>query len=79
MKLEENKNMENFYFQSLDVKIIEYLSEILKIEKFAALEIYYKSKLCDQIHKGENNIQYLDFKNLVEDLIENESELFKKL
>ena len=41
------------------------------------MDIYYKSLLCDQIHKGENGVQYLDYKYLAEDLIENENELFK--
>ena len=41
------------------------------------MDVYYKSLLCDQIHKGKNGVQYLDYKYLAEDLIENESELFK--
>lgn len=41
------------------------------------MDIYYKSLLCKQIHNGENGIQYLDYKYLTEDLIENEKDLFK--
>ena len=40
------------------------------------MDIYYRSLLCKQIHNIENGIQYLDYKYLTEDLIENEKELF---
>lgn len=68
--------LEKFYIQSLDNNIIEYLAEVKNIELIAAMDIYYKSSLCKQIHNGENGIQYLDYKYLVQDLIENEKELF---
>ncbi|WP_040329085.1 hypothetical protein [Clostridium ihumii] len=68
--------LEKFYIQSLDSDIIEYLAENKKIDIRVAMDIYYKSVLCKQIHNGENGIQYLDYKYLAEDLIENEKELF---
>jgi len=37
-----------------------------------AVDIYYKSRLCEQIHAGNYGIQYMDYKYLVEDLLENE-------
>ena len=70
--------LEKFYTQSLDNDIIEYLSERKKIDIRLAMDIYYKSLLCKQIHNGENGIQYLDYKYLTEDLIENEKDLFKR-
>ena len=36
------------------------------------MEKYYSSKLAKQIENGENGIENLDYKNLAEDLIENE-------
>lgn len=68
--------LDKFYIQSLDGDIIDYLAENKKIDIRLAMDIYYKSLLCKQIHNGENGIQYLDYKYLVEDLIENEKELF---
>lgn len=65
-KLEEN------YIQSLEINLITYLSERLKIDIREAMDIYYKSTLCGQIQLGTYDIQYLDFKYLGEDLIENE-------
>ena len=71
------ESLEKFYIQSLDNDIIEYLAENKKIDIRLAMDIYYRSLLCKQIHNGENEIQYLDYKYLAEDLIENEKELFK--
>ena len=71
------ESLEKFYIQSLDNDIIEYLAENKKIDIRLAMDIYYRSLLCKQIHNGENGIQYLDYKYLAEDLIENEKELFK--
>ena len=71
------ESLEKFYIQSLDNDIIEYLAENKKIDIRLAMNIYYRSLLCKQSHNGENGIQYLDYKYLAEDLIENEKELFK--
>lgn len=70
------KELEKFYIQTLDNDIIEFLAEKRNIDIRLAMDIYYKSLLCNQIHKGENGVQYLDYKYLAEDLIENEKELF---
>ena len=60
-------------------EVLEYCDdeENKKIDIRLAMDIYYRSLLCKQIHNGENGIQYLDYKYLAEDLIENEKELFK--
>lgn len=71
------QELEKFYIQSLDNDIIGYLAEKKNIDIRIAMDIYYKSLLCQQIHDGENGVQYLDYKYLVEDLIENEKQLFK--
>lgn len=70
------EELEKFYIQSLDNDIIGYLAEIKNLDLILAMDIYYRSLLCKQIHNRENGIQYLDYKYLVEDLIENEKELF---
>lgn len=76
MKINQ-KELEKFYIQTLDNDIIGYLAEKQNLDIRLAMDVYYKSLLCDQIHKGENGVQYLDYKYLAEDLIENENELFK--
>ncbi|MEG0671924.1 hypothetical protein [Clostridium sp.] len=76
MRANENE-LEKFYIQSLDNDIIEYLAEKKNIDIRLAMDVYYKSLLCQQVHNGENGVQFLDYKYLAEDLIENEEELFK--
>jgi hypothetical protein len=61
-----------FYRQELETSIIEYLAEKLKIDFREAMRVYYDSKLSKQIEAGSNGIDNLDYKNLAEDLIENE-------
>ncbi len=61
-----------FYRQELETSIIEYLAEKLKIDFREAMKVYYDSKLSKQIETGSYGIDNLDYKNLAEDLIENE-------
>ncbi|MBY7024829.1 hypothetical protein FDA33_04835 [Clostridium botulinum] len=70
------EELEKFYIQSLDSDIINFLAEKQNMDTRLAMDIYYRSLLCKQVHNGENGIQYLDYKCLVEDLLENEKELF---
>ena len=63
-----------FYKQELETRIISYLAEKLNIDNRDAMTVYYNSKLCLQIEQGLYGIKKLDYKNLAEDLIENEVE-----
>lgn len=64
------------YKQNLEESIIAYLSEIKHLELRTSMDIYYRSKLAGQIADGAYGIDNLDYKYLVQDLIENESEFF---
>ena len=68
----DKTTLSDFYRQELEASIIEYLAEKLKIDLRDAMRIYYESRLSKQI---ENGIDNLDYKNLAEDLIENEPNL----
>ena len=68
----DKTSLSDFYRQELEASIIEYLAEKLKIDLRDAMRIYYESRLSKQI---ENGIDNLDYKNLAEDLIENEPNL----
>ena len=72
MTTEMAQNLEDIYIQSLEINMIEYLATRLQTDNRAAMTIYYNSKICKQIHEGLYDIQYLDYKYLVEDLIANE-------
>jgi hypothetical protein len=70
--------LERVYQESLEERIISYLSEEEKISLEEAMNIYYNSKLANRIHQGEYGIQYLDYKVLVQILCETEADLVQK-
>ncbi|GAA0256136.1 hypothetical protein GCM10008922_15090 [Faecalicatena contorta] len=72
----DKENLNFLYKQNLEENIIGYLSEKKKIDLRKAMDIYYKSKLSEQISNGILGIENMDYKYLAEDLMENERELF---
>ena len=66
------------YKERLEERIIAYLSEWKGIALEQAIDVYYRSRLADQISKGLYGIENMDYKYLAEDLVENEPELFTK-
>lgn len=72
----DKENLNFLYKQNLEKNIIGYLSEKEKIDLRKAMDIYYKSKLSEQISNGILGIENMDYKYLAEDLMENERELF---
>lgn len=64
--------LEKIYIRNLEVNLIKHLAYLLQIDNRKAMDIYYTSNLCEQIHQGLYGIQYMDYKYLAEDLIENE-------
>lgn len=67
--------LERVYQENLEERIIAYLAEICEFSYEKAMDVYYNSKLSDKIFLGKNGIQYLDYKVLVQILIETEKEL----
>lgn len=68
--------LERVYQESLEERLIAYISEVNSISLEQAMKIYYSSKLANRIHNGENDIQYLDYKVLADILKRTEPELF---
>lgn len=60
------------YKQNLENDIIKHIAEIKSIDLRQAIDIYYSSKLAEQILEGKCGIENMDAKYLAEDLIENE-------
>ena len=73
----DKKELRGVYIASLEEKIIKEIAKIKGLDNRAAMEKYYKSRLCQQISGGEYGIEYMDYKYLANDLIENEPELFE--
>ena len=74
----DKKLLLEIYKQNLENDIILYVAKQKKIEIRKAFDIYYSSRLAEQIANGEFGIENMDAKYLAEDLIENEPELFKE-
>ena len=70
--------LENAYQEALEESIISCLTETKGVTLEKAMDIYYNSKLSTKIHEGLYGIQYLDYRNLVQILIETEPELFER-
>ena len=74
----DRKILDKTYKELLEEKIIKYLSEVKQIPIRQAMDIYYRSSLSQQISDGSYGIENMDYRYLVEDLIENEPNLFMK-
>ena len=61
------------YKQNLETDIIKHLAEIKGIGLRQAFDIYYSSKLAEQIMESKYGIENMDAKYLAEDLVENEN------
>lgn len=62
--------------RNLETDIVTLLAQRFGLNAAAALDVYYRSRLSRQIAENAYGIQALDAAYLVEDLIENEPELF---
>ncbi len=69
----DDQVLEKAYQEQLEEKIITYLAETKNIGLDKAMTIYYESELADKISEGRYGIQYLDYKVLVEMLLQAES------
>ena len=72
----ENESLSAIYKQNLENDIIKILASLKSLDLREAIDIYYSSKLAEQIANGSYGIENLDAKYLAEDLIENEQKLF---
>lgn len=66
----------DFYREELDERIIARLAEVKSLPLDEAMDVYYRSQLSTQVAHGTLGIDNLDYKYLVDDLIENEPSLF---
>lgn len=69
--------LESVYQENLEERVIAYLAEKCDFSYEKAMDVYYSSKLSDKIYLGKNGIQYLDYKVLVQVLLETEKELLE--
>lgn len=63
------------YVEELEEMIIQRIMNVCGCELSRALEIYYNSRLAGMIAKGDTGVQYLDYKYLVDNILENQKSL----
>ena len=71
----DKDKLDKTYKEILEEKIINQLAEVKDITIRQAMDVYDRSKLSQQINDGSYGIENMDYRYLVQDLIENESEL----
>ena len=64
--------LERVYQERLEERIIAHLAWVKNCSLEQAMDLYYNSELADKIHQGKDGIQYLDYKVLVQILIDTE-------
>lgn len=66
------------YKEMLEEDIIAELARVKDIPLRIAMDVYYTSRLSEQINDDVYGIDNMDYRYLVQDLIENEPELLKE-
>ena len=69
--------LEQIYKERLEERIISNISERFNLGYLDATDLYYNSRLSGLIHAGSYGIQYLDFKVLVDMMVDTEPDLIK--
>ena len=69
--------LEQTYQENLEERLIAFLAEDNGLSLEKAMDIYFRSKLADKIHRGMEGVQYLDHKVLAQILRDTEPGLFE--
>ena len=69
--------LEQIYQERLEERIISNISERFSLGYLDAMDLYYNSRLSGLIHAGSFGIQYLDYKVLVDIMVDTEPNLIK--
>ncbi|MCF0223885.1 MAG: hypothetical protein HUK20_06415 [Fibrobacter sp.] len=64
--------LEKVYQERLEERVIAHLAQVKSCSLEKAMDLYYHSKLSDKINRGKDGIQYLDYKVLVQILVDTE-------
>ena len=70
--------LEYTYREELDERLIAHLAEVKHLSLEKAMDIYYHSRMAEMIGNGAYGIQYLDYKVLVQMMLDTEPELFEE-
>ena len=68
--------LDKIYMESLEEKLVSEIARETGSDYSAAMNRYFRSRLCEMIERGRHGIQYLDHRTLAQILLETEPELF---
>lgn len=68
--------LEQTYQENLEERLIARLADQNSLTLDMAMDIYYRSRLAEMIHRGVEGMQYLDYKVLAQILCDTEPGLF---
>ncbi len=74
----DGEKLEQIYQENLEERLISYLAKEKNVSLEQAMDMYYRSELCEKIHRGEEGLQYLDYRVLAQVLMKYEPEIFAK-
>lgn len=63
------KELYKLYLRNLEDSIIKEIAKIKKTTIKKAMDIYYKSRLCDLIENNVKGISFLDYKYLAREIV----------
>ena len=66
----DSEVLEQIYKEDLDQQIISYLAKVKNISLEDSMSLYYNNDLSEKITQGYEGIQYLEYKNLADILLE---------
>jgi len=69
-------DVSSVYKKELEQDIIALIAQKKGLALDVAMDVYYRSRLAQQISDGAYGIEYLSSSYLADDLIENEPQLF---
>lgn len=67
--------LEKYYKEALEERIISHLAKVKNLTLEQAMDLYYRSHLAQKVYEGKDDVQYLDYKVLVQILLDTEPEL----
>ena len=74
----DEETLEFMYREELDERLIAHLADVTNLTLDKAMDLYYHSRMADMIGHGMYGIQYLDYKVLVEMMMDTEKALFAR-
>ena len=74
----KDKDLKNIRHELLEERVITYLARTRKLDTLEAMDIYYSSRLADQVARNEYGLHHFGYRELARMLMEKDPELFSE-